>query len=487
VSVTDADPEVGTLLGNQYRLIEIIGEGGMGLIYRARQEMVDRDVAVKVLRSRFASDENIVGRFVNEAKIISQLRHPNTLRLYDYQRMPNGGFFIVTEYLQGESLQALLSRGPLGLERALHISEQICGSLSEAHAAGIVHRDLKPANIFLDRVAGDDYVKVLDFGIAKLTQGSIVHTQTNIIMGTPAYMSPEQVRGETLDSRSDIYAVGVILFHMLVGRTPFHHDNAVSLLMMHVNDPPPPLPEDLDAPPEIGMLIFELLSKTPAHRPKSVVEVRDRLRALIKGSGATTPQRPAQQRATPPPKADSGAPTLSSLPPQPGRSPIKRKPSLGLDRPFDDSVNVKGLEMFLDEPIPERVESARVKQSSSGGGALIVLLLLAAVGGGGWYVVREKNIDVRALFSSLTADAPKKAPEEPAPVADPPKPEIEAKPTPEPSPSPEPAREKEETTSGKKAQGIDPLEAATEKILRDLPPDTATSAATTTGAASPRR
>jgi eukaryotic-like serine/threonine-protein kinase len=275
---------VGATLCDQYQLLEIIGEGGMGVVFRARQIAVQRDVAVKVLHRRLANDDRSVSRFENEARAISKLRHPNTLRLYDCQRTPDGDIFIVTELLTGKPLSRLLfEEGSLPLDRALHVTDHICRSLSEAHAEGIIHRDLKPENVFLDRVGSEEMIKVLDFGIAKIAQDNHAITLQGFISGTPLYMSPEQARGMPIDARSDIYTLGVLLYEMITGHPPFMAENGPQICAMHVTAPPPPLegPDLGPRGPDVQALIHRMMAKNPEERPASVDHVRGAIAELL--------------------------------------------------------------------------------------------------------------------------------------------------------------------------------------------------------------
>jgi eukaryotic-like serine/threonine-protein kinase len=278
----------GAILNERYELLELIGSGGMGAVFKARQIGVERLVAVKVLHDRLIGNESLVKRFENEARAVSQLRHPNTVRLYDWQRTPSGELFIVTELMSGVPLsRVLVSDGRIAIERALRITEAVCRSLSEAHGAGIIHRDLKPENVFIDHVGADDIVKVLDFGLAKF-EGGHEATLPGRVAGTPHYMAPEQIRGEDCDGRTDVYAIGVLLYEMISGVTPFTADTALSLFDRHVNAPPPRLSERMPEaaiPPELDDLVLDMLAKQPSQRPKSVDEVRDRIEVLLsKGS-----------------------------------------------------------------------------------------------------------------------------------------------------------------------------------------------------------
>jgi serine/threonine-protein kinase len=275
----------GSILAKQYRLIDVLKRGGMGVVYRARQRTVKREVAVKILQPQFAADEHRVRRFEAEASILGRLRHPNTIRLYDCGRLKDGRLFLVTELLFGESLRDLLARGPLPIPRALAIADQICASLIEAHAHGFIHRDLKADNIFLDRVGQEDHVKVLDFGIAKQLNEP-VGTMTpagELVIGTPDCMAPEQIAGATADARSDVYALGILIHHMITGALPFQGDTPIEVLFKHVRDRPPPLSvamSGLAVPPPLETLVGEMLEKAPEARPQSMEDVRHRLKDI---------------------------------------------------------------------------------------------------------------------------------------------------------------------------------------------------------------
>lgn len=276
---------VGVVLDGRYRILEAIGDGAAGAVFRARQLNVDRDVAVKVLSLDDVPKETlpeVMARFENEARVISRLRHPHTIKLHDFGRMPDGRLYLVMELLTGVPLDRLLSQGPLDERRTLRILRQVSEALVEAHQEKIIHRDLKPQNIFLEQVGGQEECKILDFGIAR-GPAQTLRTQQGTVIGTPAYMSPEQAQGQPLDERSDLYSLGVVTYQCLSGRLPFTADTPVGVLVKHVTEPPPPL-SSLDPPVKVSegleRLIMRLLSKDPAARPADAREVREAVRLL---------------------------------------------------------------------------------------------------------------------------------------------------------------------------------------------------------------
>ncbi len=285
-----ADRLIGTVIADKYKIIKKIGEGGMGSVYTANQEPIDRMVAIKVLLGRLADDEVAVKRFEQEARAISKMQHPNTVTIYDFGRTndtEDGMFYIVMEYLKGRTLTQLLRKqGTLEETRAARIVRQVCASLSDAHQAGIIHRDLKPDNIFLTEVGGDkDWVKVLDFGVAKLAdaEGAGTLTQTGMIFGTPKYMSPEQAEGRPIDYRADIYAMGVVLYELLTGKPPFLADTPVGLLLKHISTPPMPFKEmrpDLTIDPHLEAIVMKSLDKVPDRRQQTIQQLSDELAAF---------------------------------------------------------------------------------------------------------------------------------------------------------------------------------------------------------------
>jgi serine/threonine-protein kinase len=252
-----------------YRVIERLGDGGMGMVYIAEHALIGKRVAVKVLRGEYGATPQLVERFFNEARVTSSIRHPGIVEVFDFGYTETAQPYIVMELLEGRSLATRLAGGQkLPIAEALSIARGIASALAAAHARGVVHRDLKPDNVFLvpDPDGGDGRVKLLDFGIAKLGgDPSGARTRTGLILGTPQYMSPEQCRGASAcDHRSDLYSLGCVLFEMIAGRPPFVGDFA-ELLAGHLNAPPP----TLAAPPEIRALVSRLLAKDPTQRPRS--------------------------------------------------------------------------------------------------------------------------------------------------------------------------------------------------------------------------
>jgi serine/threonine-protein kinase len=265
-------------LGN-YRLKVRIGGGAMGDVWLARHDPLDRPVALKVLHERAARDEGAVRRFIREARAVSRLRHPNTIRVFDFGASDDGVFYIAMELLDGLDLETIVSTGgPLTSARAIRLARQICGSLAEAHDLGIVHRDIKPANLFVTQ-SGDEYdfVKVLDFGVAQIARDATLATKSDgegEMVGTPAYLSPEMALGDApIDARSDLYSLGAVLYFISTG-TPLFPDRSFrdTLLAHAMHDPQPPSAR-ADVAPDLERVILRCLAKQPAYRYQTAREV----------------------------------------------------------------------------------------------------------------------------------------------------------------------------------------------------------------------
>jgi serine/threonine protein kinase len=294
--VTDADiadPLLGTVLLEQFRIDEQIGTGGMGTVYRARQTTVDRDVAIKVLRSELARDEQAVFRFEREARLAISLDHPNLVRVFLSGRLGDGRLYIVMELLEGRSLaEELEHNGLLTLERALILIMKLCAGLGAVHAAGIVHRDIKPENVYLVRRGRDaDFVKLVDFGIARALEADGIGpttTQSGRVFGTATYISPEAATGEETDQRSDIYSLGVLTYQLLTGVLPFEGKTAGAVLMQHVHQEPPLLQtkgRGVEVPDEVARVVMCSLSKDPDARQQTLAEFLDSLAEAAGNAG----------------------------------------------------------------------------------------------------------------------------------------------------------------------------------------------------------
>jgi len=262
---------IGQVIG-KYRILGAIGEGGMGMVYRAEHVVLGSPAALKILLAQHTRDAVAVDRFFQEARTASSIRHPGVVEMFDYGRLPGGQAYIAMELLRGEELSAFLARrGPLDAPLAVQIAHQILAALNATHVVGVIHRDLKPDNIYLVRDAGAPgaiRVKILDFGIAKLVdprarRATRPRTKNDAILGTPAYMAPEQCKGGIeLDARIDLYALGCILFEMLTGRPPFVAAGDGELMAMHIYEPPPRLSNLVaDLPVELDALLAKLLTK----------------------------------------------------------------------------------------------------------------------------------------------------------------------------------------------------------------------------------
>jgi serine/threonine-protein kinase len=284
------DPFIGReILGGQYQVLEKIGTGGMGSVYKASQPAMNRMVAIKILHPKLANRKDLTSRFRREARAMSQLTHPNTVKVFNFGELEeDGSLYIVMEMLEGRNLnQTVRKDGPMPVDRAIPILIQCCGALQEAHDLGIVHRDLKPENIFLSRQGGiNDYPKVLDFGLAKVTErqmqpGSLILTQEGMVFGTPEFMSPEQAQGKTLDARSDIYSLAVILYELLTGKLPFTAKTPMEYIQKHVTDPIIPLSERVPErtfPKQLDEVLARALSKKPEQRFQTAADFAEALR-----------------------------------------------------------------------------------------------------------------------------------------------------------------------------------------------------------------
>ncbi|HEX7476771.1 MAG TPA: serine/threonine-protein kinase [Polyangiales bacterium] len=299
-----ADPLIGKQVDNgEYVITERIGAGGMGSVYKADQPSMNRLVAIKVLHSRFATRDDLVARFRREARAMSQLAHPNTARVYKYGELDDGAVYFVMDYLEGKNLaHEVRANGPMEPGRALNIMIQVCGALEEAHRAGIVHRDLKPENVFLTVQAGTaDFPKVLDFGLAKMSEkqmgrGSMMFTQQGMVFGTPEFMSPEQAQGETIDRRSDIYSLALILYELLTSKLPFDAKSPLDIMKAHVKDKPIPLSERVPGKtfaPELEAVIARALAKKPGDRYDTAAAFAEALKGCLQEGLLTTAARRA--------------------------------------------------------------------------------------------------------------------------------------------------------------------------------------------------
>ncbi len=261
-------------LGNRYQLLSPIATGGMGEVWRARDELLGREVAVKVLRSHIYADPGFRERFRNEARITAGLADPGIAQIFDYGEHSDLAY-LVMELVHGEPLSAILTRnGSLGPEVALDVLHQTAKALHVAHASGIIHRDIKPGNLL---VTSEGAIKVTDFGIARALEAAPL-TQTGTVLGTAQYVSPEQAQGLPLTPATDLYSLGVVAYECLSGRTPFRAESAVAIALLHLNEEPPPLGVDVPAP--LRQLVLALLAKDPAQRPGSALELADRAYVL---------------------------------------------------------------------------------------------------------------------------------------------------------------------------------------------------------------
>lgn len=421
----DADEYVGKTIAHKYRVEALIGEGGMGKVYRARQLALDKVVVLKVLRRTLLSDERTVARFQREAKAASRLNHPNSISVLDFGQAEDGALFIAMEYVAGQDLHQILSREwPLAEARVVRLVSQVLSALSDAHGAGVIHRDLKPENIMVEQRRNEgDFVKVLDFGIAKITDSTDdgpALTRAGFVCGTPEYMSPEQARGAPLDHRSDLYAVGVILYQLMTGLLPFESDSAVGFATKHLTEePPPPSRRRPDAriSPGLEKLILRALSKSPDDRPANAEAFKAELAAVDK----------ERRRAEASPRRAQPSAVLAPLPRKSTGGPLNDGRDVTVPGWDSNEVTVQATVRALPgvlAPLPSNADDmpatreetgsiAPTNPGSGGGGglafffkSLTILLVVAAVGFFAYYF----SVGAGSGTQDLPYAVPKNAP-----------------------------------------------------------------------------
>ena len=359
----------GTTLDGKYVVQQQIGAGGMGRVYVAIQKPFNRKLVIKVMHPDHAEHDVLVQRFAQEAQAISRLSHPNTVTVFDFGRTDAGVLYIVMEYVEGIPLGDMIREtGALPLEDAVAFTAQVAQALGEAHHLGIVHRDLKPDNIMVVRSSGSEpFVKVLDFGIAKLVEHDQELTQAGSIVGTPAYMAPEQARNDDVDARTDLYALGCCLYEMLTGARPYPEETPVAVLLSHQNEPIPELPED-----QFGCALNDFLTsalaKSPDDRPADASEFVARMMRCFMDSEQHASPAPASQNRT---RISERMRVLDAQTPRPGQpeqfSRIRttdghganRNSSPSLPRPQRNSSSTGGNSSPISVPAPDQIGSTQ--------------------------------------------------------------------------------------------------------------------------------
>jgi eukaryotic-like serine/threonine-protein kinase len=288
-------PEITGWMAGEYRLGRKLGEGGFGTVYEAVHPLLKRRAAVKVLHRIAGSDSESVLRFVAEARAVNQIKNRHIIDIFSFGKLTDGRHFYVMDLLEGEPLDRFILReGRCSVENTVQLLRPIAEALDAAHAAGVVHRDLKPQNIYLVwDSTGETVPKLLDFGMAKLLADSRVHTVSGTPLGTPLYMSPEQARGDVVDGRSDVYALGVLCHELLTGRLPITGENTIAVLMAHIIQAPPRVSEVCpDLSPELDAPVLRMLEKKPEQRPKTATEALNELAGAAERAGVLVPSGP---------------------------------------------------------------------------------------------------------------------------------------------------------------------------------------------------
>ena len=433
------DPLIGTLAAGRYRVIKPLGEGGMGQVYLAEHEAIQKRIALKVLHAEYAHKGDIVARFQQEAISASRIKHPNVLDVFDFGQLENGCFYLAMEFLEGNDLSAEIQKSRvIDPYRGLRISLQICRALAAAHGKGVVHRDMKPENVFLQRTAdGEEIVKIVDFGIAQLRANEDAAsapqtkrrlTRTGMIFGTPEYMSPEQAAGKHADLRSDVYAVAIILYEMFTGAVPFTGETFLEVLNKHMTGVPPAMASvfpELQISPELQHVIMHGLEKSPDARFQSMNEFSHALLGTPEGASL------GRHSLMPAPMSELGG--YGHVPVgSPTAAQFQKPQTLGpavQGSPTIQSATDSGAHSSQPTSAPRSETQAAtantvVAQKGSAAGVVIAVLgTLLVVGGGVGAFLFMKSEDARVESvppapASVVAAAPTVAPPpDPAPTA----------------------------------------------------------------------
>jgi len=383
---SELDTLIGRTINDRFEILNLIARGGMGRVYRAKQQPLGRMIALKVLDPRQTqTDENqdFQTRFFLEAATSAKLSHPNTVTVFDYGKTEDGVFYIAMELVEGKTLAKVISdSAPMEAPRAVHIAVQIARSLREAHGLGVVHRDLKPANVLITKHGDeDDFAKVLDFGLVKNVADDVEMTQAGVFMGSPKYMAPEQIQGGEVDGRTDVYALGCILYFMLVGRVPFDRENQVQILMAHCRDAPPPMIRDdgVSIPQSLVQVTLRCLAKEKEQRFASMNDVI----AAMKHAGSAAGIGVLASGSTTISDLDlSGMRSIPGGTPSGGIS-IRLTPSGGMSTMTDSSTSPLAFELSRPtEPEPP---------SRVGLYAAVLLGAIAIGGGAAWFSLQSKR------------------------------------------------------------------------------------------------
>ncbi|MEU6424311.1 protein kinase [Microbispora sp. NPDC046973] len=411
-----------TVLGGRYRLTSPIAAGGMGEVWRADDELLGREVAIKLLGRHVAGDATFRDRFRSEARITAALTDPGIAQVFDYGES-DGLAYLVMELVRGEPLSAILARnGTLGPDVTLDIVEQTARGLHAAHRAGVIHRDVKPGNLL---VTESGQVKITDFGIARALEAAPL-TATGTILGTAQYVSPEQASGTTLTPASDVYSLGVVAYECLAGRPPFTAETPVALALRHLNDTPPPLPGNVPAP--VAALVMAMLAKDPAARPETGPVLLDRVRVLRETLAGTAASTAVLGSLTDPRGFPAAGGAGHTVPPAAAGLTTPLGEPAGPGIPRSGATAPLGPVPAAPRGAPASVPGARTRrpggQAPAGGRRRRPALLLATAG-----CAAAVGIGILA-FTTLTDEPPQDPGETAAPVSS----------SPSPSPSPSSAR-----------------------------------------------
>jgi len=435
--MSDSQPLIDPILGRRfgsYVVEEKLGEGGMGAVYRAIQPEIGKQVAIKFLAPHLSQNPSVVQRFFAEARSVNLIQHDNIVDIFDFGQIDGFSFFVM-ELMKGTSLEALLqSQGRLAMGRAIDVAVQVADAIAAAHARNIIHRDLKPDNIFLVTRSGRaDFVKLLDFGIAKLADGgagtSLSRTMAGAVLGTPGYMSPEQGTGGAVDARTDVYALGVILFRMLAGRLPFEGQTFPEILQKQLIEPPPNLRAlRPDLPPALAQLVHQMVSREVQERPEAMSLVLERLLPLLPAGHQPGGREPSQSMRI---GGSSGPVRVVGPPSQPGQTTLSSATGSVYANESPESMG------FGEPP-------ARRKSGMALGIGASVVVVAAGVA---WLGMGKRKTDDPVRPPAVTAAPPSTSRPSTPPAA---VPSPGAVPAPSPSPSPSNVQPSPAPSSAKK-------------------------------------